>query len=72
LRALAGIEAAGVSTPDVPDLRFLPLRGRVTHVRPASHSLVVKLTEIPRELANVIESSLAHPERGETEAVIVE
>lgn len=52
-------------------LSLWPLRGRVTHIRAASHSLVVKLTEIPRELAEVLEASLAHPELGATEAVVV-
>jgi hypothetical protein len=52
-------------------LRFLPMRGRVTHVRAQSHSLVVRLTEIPFELAEVIEASLAHPELGADEAVVV-
>lgn len=51
-------------------LRFVPLRGRVTHVRAESHSLVVRISEIPRELAAVIEASLAHPELGANEAVI--
>lgn len=51
--------------------RSLALRGRVTHVRAASHSLVVRLTEIPRDLAAVIEASLAHPELGANEAVVV-
>jgi hypothetical protein len=55
---------------DESGLRFLPLRGRVTHVRAQSHSLVVKLTEIPRQLAALIEASLAHPELGASEGVI--
>lgn len=50
---------------------FGSLRGRVTHVRAASHSLVVRLTEIPRDLATLLEASLAHPELGATEAVLV-
>lgn len=52
-------------------VKFWPLRGRVTHVRAASHSLVVRLTEIPRELATVLEASLAHPELGAKDAVLV-
>jgi len=50
---------------------FGPQRGRVTHVRAASHSLVVRLIDIPRELAAVLEASLAHPELGAKEAVVV-
>jgi hypothetical protein len=71
LLSMAGVAVDVDLSLEGDSLRFLPLRGHVTHVRAASHSLVVRLTDIPSELAAVIEESLAHPERGATEAVVV-
>jgi hypothetical protein len=71
LLSMAGASVDVELTLHDSGLRFLPMRGRVTHVRAQSHSLVVRLTEIPCELANVIEASLAHPELGAKEAVVV-
>jgi hypothetical protein len=70
LLSMAGATVDIELSLDEAGLRFLPLRGRVTHVRAQSHSLVVRLTEIPRQLAALIETSLAHPELGANEAVI--
>jgi hypothetical protein len=70
LLSMAGMAVDVDLELDEPNLRIRPLRGRVTHVRAQSHSLVVRLTEVPRDLAVVIETSLAHPEIGADEAVV--
>lgn len=58
LAAMAGTPVE-LELLDEPGSQWLQFRGHVTHVRPATHSLVIHIDDIPAQLEALIDAHLA-------------